>query len=92
MKVKVNCLFIYNTFLKNFIKLLQFALGLCFYPEFGVLVQSSGKGPGRNLARNSCSEFGKRIWTNPGSAGSKFGERNVPNLGSAGLEFEKRQG
>ena len=65
----------------------QFGLGLCFYPEFGVSVRSSEKGPGRTLVRSSGSEFGERIWPNPGLAGSEFGERNGTNPGSAGSGF-----
>ena len=48
---------------------------------------SSEKGPGRTLVRSSGSEFGERIWPNPGSAGSEFGERNGTNPGSAGSGF-----
>ena len=67
----------------------QFGPGLCFYPEFGVTVRSSEKGPGRTLVPSSGSEFGERIWPNPGSAGSEFGERNGPNPGS---EFVEKTG
>ena len=60
-----------------------------FYPEFGVLVQSSEKGPGRTLAlqarssekehdrtlvRSLDSELGKGTGSNPGSTGLEFGE------------------
>ena len=58
----------------------------------GVPVWSSEKGPGRTLVRSSGSEFGERIWPNPGSTGSDFGERNGTNPGSAGLEFGERTG
>ena len=65
---------------------------LCFYPEFGVLVRSSEKGPSRNLVRSSGSEFGERIWPNPGSTGSEFGERKGSNPGSAGSEYGEMNG
>ena len=45
---------------------------IVFYPEFGVPVRSSEKGPGQTLVRSLGSEFGERIWPNPGSAGSEF--------------------
>ena len=51
----------------------QFGPGLCFYPEFGVLVRSSEKGPGHTLVRSSGLEIGERIWPNPGSAGLEKG-------------------
>ena len=57
---------------------------MCFYPEFGVPVQSSEKGPSQTLVRSSGSEFRERIWPNNGLAGSEFKERNWPNPGSAG--------
>ena len=65
---------------------------IVFYPEFGVLVWSSEKGPGRTLVRSSGSEFRERVWPNPGSAGSEFGERTGPNPGSAGSELGERNG
>ena len=37
---------------------MQFVPGLCLYPEFGVPVRSSEKGPGRTLDRSSGLEQG----------------------------------
>ena len=62
-----------------------------FYPEFRVLVRSSEKGPGKTLVHSSGSEFGERIWPNPGSEGSEFGEKNESNPCSAGSEFGERK-
>ena len=65
----------------------RFGPGLCFYPEFGVLVRSSAKGPGRTLAlqiRSSEKEHGRTLVR---SLDSELGERTGPNPGSAGLEF-----
>ena len=56
-----------------------------FYPEFGVLVQSSEKGPGRTLAlqaRSSEKEHGRILVR---SLDSELG--TGPNSGSASLEF-----
>ena len=65
----------------------RFGLGLCFYPEFGVLVRSSEKGSGRTLAlqvRSSEKEYGRTLVR---SLDSELGEGTGPNPGSAGLEF-----
>ena len=60
-----------------------------FYPEFGDLVWSSKKGPGRILAlqvRSSEKEHGRTLVR---SLDSELGEGTGPNPGSAGLEFEE---
>ena len=64
-----------------------FGSGLCFYPEFGVLVRSSEKGPGRALAlqvRSSEKEHGRTLVR---SLDSELGEGTGPNPGAACLEF-----
>ena len=57
-----------------------------FYPEFGVLVRRSERGPRRTLAlqvRSSEKEHGRtQVW----SLDSELGERTGPNPGSAGSE------
>ena len=72
------------------------------YPEFGVPVRSSEKGPVRTLVRSSGSEKGpdptlvqqvrRKDQTYPGSSGAEFGERNGPNPDSAGSEFREKTG
>ena len=49
---------------------LQFGPGLCIYPELGVQVRNSEKGPGQTLVRVQ-----KKDLANTGSAVSEFGER-----------------
>ena len=58
-----------------------------FYPEFGVLVRYSEKGPGQTLTlqvRSSEKEHGRTLVR---SLDSELGEGTGPNPGSAGLEF-----
>ena len=57
-----------------------FRPGLCFYPEFGVSVRSSEKGPGPTLVRQVRSS------ENAGTAGLEFGKKTGLNPGSAGSE------
>ena len=55
---------------------LQFGPGLCIYPELGVQVRNSEKGPGQTLVRVQ-----KKDLANTGSAVSEFGEKTRPNPG-----------
>ena len=74
------------------ISVFQFGPGLCFYPEFGVPVQSLEKEPGQTLVWSLGLEFGGRVWPNPGSAGSEFGESNGPTLVLQVRSLEKGMG
>ena len=92
--------------LKKKILIFQFGQGLCFYPEFGVLVCSSEKGPSQTLVwsldrilekRPARHWFGRftvcrKDRVNPGSADSDFRETQCGTLVFQVLSCEKIQG
>ena len=58
-----------------------------FYPESGVLVRSSEKGPGQTLALQARSSEKEHSRTLVRSLDSELGEGTGPNPGSTGLKF-----